>query len=123
MSVYRRGKVWWYKFKFAGQEIRESSKSDSKTIAKDAERARRRELETSFNRIPVRERVPLFKAASQQWISQKCGLSRKSIAGYEQRLEHVNAYFGQTPSRASFSWLSNCCRLSSQLMPPPTTAS
>jgi integrase len=96
MSVYRRGKVWWYKFKFAGQEIRESSKSDSKTIAKDAERARRRELETSFNRIPVRERVPLFKPASQQWISQKCGLSRKSIAGYEQRLEHVNAYFGQT---------------------------
>ena len=49
MSVYRRGDVWWYKFRFAGQVIRESSKSESKTVAKDAERARRRELEGSFN--------------------------------------------------------------------------
>ena len=49
MSVYRRGDVWWYKFRFAGQVFRESSKSASKTVAKDAERARRRELEGSFN--------------------------------------------------------------------------
>ena len=24
MSVYKRGDVWWYKFRFAGQMIRES---------------------------------------------------------------------------------------------------
>ena len=34
MSVYRRGDVWWYKFRFAGQMIRESSKSESKTCRK-----------------------------------------------------------------------------------------
>src|SRR5215471_17290141 len=44
--------IWWYKFTFAGQVIRESSKSDSKTVAKDAERARRREMELAINRIP-----------------------------------------------------------------------
>jgi hypothetical protein len=42
MSLYRRGNVWWYKFWFNGQLIRESSKSESKTLAKDAERTRRR---------------------------------------------------------------------------------
>jgi len=51
VSVYKRGDVWWYKFRFAGQMIRESSKSDSKTVAKDAERARRRELEQNWNQI------------------------------------------------------------------------
>ncbi len=38
MSVYKRGGVWWYKFRFAGQVVRESSKSESKPVAKDAER-------------------------------------------------------------------------------------
>ena len=39
MSVFRRGNTWWYKFRFGGKVIRESSKSDSKTVARDAERA------------------------------------------------------------------------------------
>jgi len=47
MSVYKRGDVWWYKFRFAGQVIRESSKSKSRTVARAAELARRRELEQS----------------------------------------------------------------------------
>lgn len=36
VSLYKRGDVWWYKFRFAGQMIRESSKSESRTIAKEA---------------------------------------------------------------------------------------
>jgi hypothetical protein len=60
VSLYERGDVWWYKFWFNGQLIRESSKSNSKTVAKDAERARRRELEQAYNLIPKRERDPLF---------------------------------------------------------------
>jgi integrase len=69
MSIYRRGKVWWYKFWFNGQPIRESSKSTSKTIAKDAERARRRELERAYNRIPKRISIPLFRRAADEWLS------------------------------------------------------
>jgi hypothetical protein len=48
MAVFKRGGVWWYKFYFAGQFIRESAKSTSKTVAKDAENQRRRELEQAF---------------------------------------------------------------------------
>ncbi len=51
MAVFRRGEVWWYKFYFAGRLIRESSKSTSKTVARDAEKQRRRELEAGFHNI------------------------------------------------------------------------
>ena len=49
MSLFRRGDVWWYEFWFAGRRIQESSKSPSKTVAKNAEQKRRRELEEGFN--------------------------------------------------------------------------
>lgn len=51
MGVFQRGRIWWYKFYFAGREITESSKSRSKTVAKEAEKQRRRELEAGFHNL------------------------------------------------------------------------
>jgi integrase len=51
VSVYKRGSVWWYKFRFANRLIRESAKTESKTVAKDAEKKRRREMEEGYNDI------------------------------------------------------------------------
>src|SRR3954454_18708580 len=51
MAVYKRGNTWWYKFRNAGRPIQESAKTKSKTLAKEAEKARRRELEEGFNAI------------------------------------------------------------------------
>lgn len=51
MAVFRRGQTWWYKFYFAGRLIRESSKSNSKTVARGAEKQRRRELESGFHNL------------------------------------------------------------------------
>lgn len=34
MVLFKRGGVWWYKFYFARQSIRESSKSTSKTVGR-----------------------------------------------------------------------------------------
>ncbi|MBM3795331.1 MAG: site-specific integrase [Acidobacteria bacterium] len=52
MSVYVRGGVWWYEFIFAGRRIRESSKSTSKTVCREAEKRRRRELERAAAGLP-----------------------------------------------------------------------
>ena len=82
MSVYRRGDVWWYKFRFAGQMIRESSKSDSKTVAKDAECARRRELEESWNQIKRRKLPPLFSVASTDWLKTRTGIAPSTERSY-----------------------------------------
>jgi integrase len=80
---------------FNGQLIRESSKSDSKTLAKDAERARRRELEQAYNRIPKRERMPLFSQAAEVWLANKAGLAAKSKERYEQCVTHLKEAFGK----------------------------
>ena len=48
MGVYKRGKTWWYHFIFAGRNIQESAKTPSKTLAKEIEQKRRRELEEGF---------------------------------------------------------------------------
>ena len=75
MSVYRRGNVWWFKFCFKGQVLRESANTTSKTLAREAERARRRELETAANRIQKRERMPLFPVVAKQWFDSKTALT------------------------------------------------
>ena len=96
MSVYRRGDVWWYKFRFAGQVIRESSKSESKTVAKDAERARRRELEGSFNCISKPRTAQLFSLATETWLKAKIAhLSPRSVIIERANLKHINPYFGK----------------------------
>jgi integrase len=93
MSVFQRGSVWWYKFKFLGQSIRESSKSRSKTVAKEAEKAHRRRLEIGFNQIPQRKQAPLFAVAAREWHADKENLAPKTKLGYQQRLKLVNKTF------------------------------
>jgi hypothetical protein len=54
------------------------SKEKNKSIAGDAGRARRRELELAVNRIRQRERMPLFEVAAQEWLDTKTGLAPNS---------------------------------------------
>jgi len=87
--------VWWYKFRFAGQVIRESSKSDSKTVAREAERARRRQLEEGFNRIERQRVAQLFSVAAENWLSAKqAHLAPRSVAIERANLKHLNPFFG-----------------------------
>ena len=36
--LYKRGGVWWYKFRFQNQIIRATAKTPNKTVAKEAEK-------------------------------------------------------------------------------------
>lgn len=96
MSLYKRGDVWWYKFRFAGRMVRESSKSESKTVAKDAERIRRRELEESWNQIKRRTLPPCFNHAGDEWLnSAKPHLSARTKEIYEVALRcHLKPELG-----------------------------
>ncbi len=73
MSVYKRGATYWYKFVFQGQLIRESAKTNSKTVAREAERARRRDLGLAINRVSRADRMPLFSIAAENWLKGKTG--------------------------------------------------
>jgi integrase len=95
MSVFRRGKTWCYKFTINGQLIRESAKTNSKTMAKGAELARRRDVEQAYNHIPKRERVPLLSNAADVWLAGKAGLAPKSAERYGQCVLHLKTEFGR----------------------------
>lgn len=95
MSLYRRGQVWWYKFRFAGQTVRESSRSSSKTVAKEAERIRRRELEAGFNGLQRTARAQLFSAAADRWLQMKrAHLAPRSVTIELLNLRHLKPVFG-----------------------------
>ena len=94
MSLYKRGNVWWYKFKFSGQSIRESTHSTRRDVARDAERTRRREIELAINGVERRDPAPLFKFAVETWLASKAGKAAKTITGYEQRTKPLRAAFG-----------------------------
>jgi len=95
MSVYRRGDMWWYKFRFAGQMVRESSKSESKTVAKDAERARRRELEESWNQIKRRKLPPLFSLAAADWLKTRTSIAPSTERSYKLAISQLTKDFGK----------------------------
>ncbi len=95
MSLYKRGKVWWYKFLFAGQTIRESSKSASRTVAKEAERSRHRQLEESYNRIHRRKLPPLFSVAAAGWLKTLTSIAPNTEISYRGALRHLGSVFGR----------------------------
>ena len=95
MSLYKRGYVWWYKFRFAGQVVRESSKSESKTVAKDAERARRRELEESWNQIKRRKPPPLFSLAAADWLKTRTSIAPSTERSYKLAISQLTNDFGK----------------------------
>jgi integrase len=96
MSVFQRGRIWWYKFYFAGREIIESSKSRSKTIAKDAERQRRRELEQGFHNLSSARELrirPLKETIDEYLIGY--GLRYRAPRFAKYALGHVSRLMGR----------------------------
>jgi integrase len=93
--LYKRGRVWWFKFRFEGQVIRESASTSSKTLAREAERGRRRELERAVNGIVKRARPPLLSAAVQQWLDSRAGLAPHTLENYRLYAKRLVEHFGQ----------------------------
>jgi integrase len=74
MAVYKRGGTWWYEFIFAGKRVRESAKSSRKTVALEAERQRRLELERTLAGMPVEKKGNRIKSVAE--------LAKAYIQGY-----------------------------------------
>jgi integrase len=97
MAIFRRGDICWYEFWFAGRRIRESSKSPSKTIAKNAEQQRRRELEEGFNNVSdVRpERVRKFADLADEFFNRyKLRLPQSAVFA-DYAIQHLNRLVGR----------------------------
>ena len=75
--------------------IRESSKGESKTVAKDAERVRRRELEESWNQIKRRKLPPLFSLASSDWLKTRTTIVPATERSYKLAISQLTKDFGK----------------------------
>lgn len=84
--LYRRGNVWWYKFRFAGRMFRESAKTKSKTLARQAERKRHQSLEEGIHGIKKRVAPVTFSTAAADWLK----LKKPTLADKSYRIEQVN---------------------------------
>ncbi len=98
--VYQRGKqgFWWYRFRFGGRVVHESAKTNSKTIARDAERQRRRELEESWNHVSGRRELPpTFEQASKEYRQSRLGRISAHTADIDKySLKHLIRVFGSS---------------------------
>jgi integrase len=57
MAVYKRGKIWWYKFFWNGEPIRESTKQSNKRNAEQMEAAHKTSL--AKGEVGIREKKPV----------------------------------------------------------------
>src|SRR5215472_11171071 len=72
------------RFRFGGRFVHESTRTKSKTLAREAERQRRRELETKWNRVERRSLPPTFERAASAWLdAEKPHLAQRTYEIYE----------------------------------------
>ena len=98
MAVYKRGDVWWYKFSFANKLIRESAKTTRKSLAKEAEKNRRRELEEGYNGITTEDktwRVKTIDEAATDFLESYKLRCRETTYSYaEHCIRHLIRHMG-----------------------------
>ena len=56
MGVYKRGRVWWYRFTWKGEPIRESTKQTNKRVGEQIEAAHKTSL--AKGEVGIRDRKP-----------------------------------------------------------------
>ncbi len=100
MAVFKRGKVWWYEFIFAGRRVRESAKTSRKTVAQESERNRRLELEKTLAGMPVEKRENRINSVKDMVKMYTAGYGinhrEQSVLFSEGRLAHVTRLLGST---------------------------
>jgi integrase len=94
MSIYKRGRIYWYKFMWGSQLVRESTKQTNQNIARQIEAAHRASLAKGEVGIRERKPIPTLRVFSQrfdQWA--KSATSRKTwLDHYGPGLHSILAY-------------------------------
>jgi integrase len=82
----KESKVYWMEFRFNGQEIRESTKTRSLTLAKKIMDKRRRDLEEGVSGIKKRPQPQILSFAADEYLERK----KTSLAPSSLDIERVN---------------------------------
>src|SRR5947199_10077517 len=78
MSIFKRGRVYWYHFVFNGQHIQQSTKQGNPRVARQIEAAYRTALAKGEVGITERKKIPPFRAAMADFL--KCAKQDHELA-------------------------------------------
>ncbi len=91
----RRGRIWWYRFKFGGRVFEETTRTRSKRLAERALIKRRSELEEGLLGLKRRITPVLFRVAAQDWLDwKKAALAPRTVLMHKTNLSHINDVLG-----------------------------
>lgn len=98
MAVFRRGRIWWYDFRFKRTRIRESTNATSRAEALQAEALRKAELIQGKARVQRQEPSPRFGDFTYGEFAHWCmNEHRDRPSTYERYMRSIKAlaeFFG-----------------------------
>jgi integrase len=95
MGVYKRGGVWWYKFKFDGESVRESTKQTNKRVAEQIEAAKKTALAKGEVGLFDKKHAPTLRAFAPQFteaIETRCATKPATVQFYKDKLKCLVAF-------------------------------
>jgi len=94
MSLYKRGEVYWYEFRFNGARVQESAQTGNKDAARQIEAAHRVRLAKGEAGIKERVRVPTltdFAPRFEAAIVTLCADKPATVGFYREKLRRLLA--------------------------------
>jgi integrase len=96
MAVYKRGKVWWFKFTFNGEPFRESTKQTNKRVAEQIEAARKTGLAKGDVGIRDKKPVPTVKYFADHdflpFVRSTSAAKPRTVVFYENSVRNLASY-------------------------------
>ena len=97
MAAYKRGKIWWYKFNWNAETIRESPKQANKRTAEQMEAAHKTSLAKGEVGIRKKERAPKLAEFAPRFtaaIETSCAEKQATVAFYKAKLKRLVKHLG-----------------------------
>lgn len=95
MAVYRRGKIWWYRFEFYGRRIQETSHCTKKHKAEQMEAKRKTDLAEGHAGIHRKAPPPRFEEAMRRFLEwSKYKHRPKTHELFKLHCETLKRFFG-----------------------------
>src|ERR1039457_3884981 len=94
MSLYKRGDVYWYDFRFKGERIQESTHTSNKAAARQIEAAHRVRLakgEAGINERPPAPTLAEFGPRFEKAIVTLCADKPATVGFYREKLRRLLA--------------------------------
>lgn len=96
MAVYKRGRVWWYRFTWRGEAIRESTKQTNKRVAEQIEAAHKTSLAKGEVGIREKKLAPTLEQFMEQdflpFVRTTKASKPNTIRFYENSVANLRAY-------------------------------